>query len=65
MPIESLPPFVIITGAIAAMGAIQGAMHKWSTGKPKAVGQDSWDRLLAQRDERVKGEAKAAVRTAR
>jgi hypothetical protein len=69
MPLESLPPFIIITAAITAMGAIQGGIHKLYAGKPKAVGVDSWDRLLAVRDARIeqegKGKAKARLRCVR
>jgi hypothetical protein len=54
MPLESAPPFIIITAAITVMGLIQSGVHKLSYGKPKATGQDAWDRLNAARDSRVK-----------
>jgi len=56
MPIESAPPFIIITVMIAAMGLIQGGVHKAAYGKPKATGQDAWDRLNAARDARIREE---------
>ena len=62
MPIESLPPLIIITAAVTAMGAIQQGVHYLYAGKPKAVGADSWDRLMASRDLRIKEEAQAQAR---
>ena len=56
MPLESAPPFIIITAAITVMGLIQSGVHKLTYGKPKATGQDAWDRLNAARDTRVKEE---------
>ena len=56
MPLESAPPFIIITAAITVMGFIQSGVHKLTYGKPKATGQDAWDRLNAARDTRVKEE---------
>ena len=50
MPWESLPPLVIIAGAVTAMGAIQQGVHRFFHGKPKAVAADVWDRKLAARD---------------
>lgn len=56
MPLESAPPFIIITAAITVMGLIQSGVHKLTYGKPKATGQDAWDRLNSARDTRVKDE---------
>ena len=54
MPWESLPPLVIIAGAVTAMGAIQQGVHRFFHGKPKAVAADVWDRKLAARDAIIK-----------
>ena len=51
MPHESLPPFVIITGAMTAIGLIQGALYSAVYGKPKHAGSDSWDAQIRRRDE--------------
>lgn len=57
MPAETIPPLAIIVGAIALMGASQGWIHKAYYSKPKAVGQDVWDRAAVTRDDRVKSQA--------
>jgi NADH dehydrogenase (ubiquinone) 1 alpha subcomplex subunit 1 len=54
MPLESIPPFAIIVGAITAIGGIQYAAHVLPMGKPKAVGLDKFDNLLIRRDDRIK-----------
>lgn len=59
MPWESLPPLIIITGAITAMGAIQQGVHRVFHGKPKAVAADAWDRQLDRRDAGIKAATKA------
>lgn len=51
---EALPPLVIIVGAIALMGASQGWIYKAFNGKPKPIGQDMWDRAMADRDAQIK-----------
>lgn len=52
MPWESAAPFILITGAIWAMGSITGGVHKLAYGRPKTTGLDQWDRGLAERDTR-------------
>jgi NADH dehydrogenase (ubiquinone) 1 alpha subcomplex subunit 1 len=52
--VESIPPFAIIVGAITAMGGLQYLTHGAAYAKPRAIGQDAFDRLVAARDERVK-----------
>lgn len=52
-PWETVPPLAIICGATALMGALPHGIQKLFYGKPKAVLQDSWDRQLGRRDERV------------
>ena len=52
-PWETVPPMAIICGATALMGALPHGIQKLFYGKPKAVLQDSWDRQVAKRDERV------------
>lgn len=52
-PWETVPPLAIICGATALMGALPHGIQKLFYGKPKAVLQDSWDRQLGKRDERV------------
>lgn len=52
-PWETVPPLAIICGATALMGALPHGIQKLFYGKPKAVLQDSWDRQVAKRDERV------------
>ena len=51
---ETVPALVIIVGAVALMGSSQGWIHKGFFGKPKAVGQDMWDRAVADRDRQIK-----------
>jgi hypothetical protein len=63
MPWESLPPLVIITAAVTVMGGIQQGVHRLYAGKPKAVGADTWDRLLEKRDDNIKAAAKARARS--
>ena len=58
MPLESIPPFVLITGAMTAMGIVHQAVNYLTTGKPKPTNADDWDRMLQLRDARVKAEAK-------
>ena len=50
MPWESAAPFVLITGAIIAMGQILDASERLAYGRPKTTGLDQWDRGLAERD---------------
>jgi hypothetical protein len=52
--VESLVPLAIIATAVAGMGGLQGGVHHLFYGKPKAVGNDKWDRLMEKRDERIK-----------
>ena len=65
MPWESLPPLVIITTAVALMGGIQQGVQRLYAGKPKAVGADTWDRLLEKRDDAIKAAATVRRRAAR
>ena len=53
-PVESIPPFAIIVGAIGAMGGLQYLAHGVGNSKPRAIGQDAFDRLVQARDERLK-----------
>eukprot|EP00898_Chlorokybus_atmophyticus_P000254 jgi/Chlat1/1229/Chrsp115S00749 len=53
MPYESLPPFLLIVGGLAAAGGLQAAVQKLFYGKPKAVLQDDFDRLLQKRDDEL------------
>ena len=53
MPVESLPPFAIIVGAMMAMGGIQYAAQHGLVGKPKPVQWDTWDRHMDVRDAEV------------
>jgi NADH dehydrogenase (ubiquinone) 1 alpha subcomplex subunit 1 len=53
-PVESVPPFAIIVGAITAMGGLQYLVHGTAYGKPRAIQQDAFDRLVKARDERLK-----------
>ena len=64
MPHESLPPFLIITGAMAAIGLIQGALYSAVYGKPKHAGGDSWDSQIRRRDEALVREAQREQRPA-
>ncbi|OUS49682.1 hypothetical protein BE221DRAFT_189018 [Ostreococcus tauri] len=59
MPIESVPPFAIIVGAITAMGGLQYLAHGVGNDRPRAIGQDAFDRLVRARDDRVKKAATA------
>jgi hypothetical protein len=44
------------------MGGVQYLIHHAYEGKPKATGNDNFDRLLQYRDERLKEEAKVRAR---
>jgi hypothetical protein len=59
MPWESLPPLIIIAGAVTAMGAVQQGVHRFFHGKPKAVAADAWDRKLDARDAGIRAATKA------
>lgn len=52
--VEASVPLVIITAMVAGMGGLQGAVQHVVYGKPKPIGADKWDRLMAARDEHVK-----------
>lgn len=52
MPWEAAAPFVLITGAIFAMGQILDVSERLSYGRPKTTGLDQWDRGLQERDHR-------------
>ena len=54
MPWQSLPPFVIMVGAIAAIGAGQYGVHYLYHGETKKIGRDRWDDLQAWRDKNIK-----------
>jgi NADH dehydrogenase (ubiquinone) 1 alpha subcomplex subunit 1 len=56
--LEAVVPLAIVTVAVAAMGGSQGGIQQLFFGKPKLVGADHWDRLLDERDARIKQEAK-------
>ena len=58
---EAMPPFVIIVLAVGAMGGLQSLVHKGIYGKPKAIGQDDWDRRLNRRDVKILEEAKVTA----
>ncbi|KAK9812717.1 hypothetical protein WJX72_002573 [[Myrmecia] bisecta] len=58
MPLESAPPFIIITLGMAAMGGLQALVQKGFYGKPKPVLVDDWDRKVMQRDQVVLDEYK-------
>lgn len=51
---ESLPPFIIIVGAITAMGGLQYLAHGVGNNRPRAVGLDAFNRLVRARDDRMK-----------
>jgi len=53
MPHESLPPFVIITAAMTAIGLIQGAIYTGVFGRTKHTGSDAWDMNLRKRDDQI------------
>lgn len=38
------------------MGGLQGGVHHLFYGRPKAHGQDDWDRLMEKRDQRIQQE---------
>ena len=57
---EAAPPFIIICLAVAGIGGLQSLVHKSFYHKPKAIGQDSWDRKMEARDERLFDDAQAA-----
>ncbi|KAK4532021.1 hypothetical protein CCYA_CCYA10G2878 [Cyanidiococcus yangmingshanensis] len=53
---EVVPPLVIVTLAVASMGLVQGFVNRLATGEQRRVGQDSWERRLRERDERMRSE---------
>ena len=50
MPMQILPPLVIITGAFALSGAGIYTCQKVFDGRTKHVGADEFDRLVNRRD---------------
>jgi NADH dehydrogenase (ubiquinone) 1 alpha subcomplex subunit 1 len=58
--VEAIVPCAIITVMVAGMGGLQGVVHKAFYGRPKAHGQDDWDRLIESRDERISKEHQTA-----
>ena len=50
MPMQVLPPLVIITGAFALSGAGIYTCQKVFDGRTKHVGADEFDRLVTRRD---------------
>ena len=58
---ETLVPLGLITAALSAMGGLQGGIHKLFYGKPKLVGATEWDRLVENRDARLKEEWKKSM----
>ena len=55
---QSVPPLIIITGAVALMGAIVGGLHKVRTGEERRLGRDQWDFDVGLRDKRIKKQEK-------
>ena len=55
---ETVPPFAIIVLAVVGMGGLQQLIHKGYYGKPRAIGQDEFDRRLQERDAQLLKEAK-------
>ncbi|PXF47149.1 NADH dehydrogenase [ubiquinone] 1 alpha subcomplex subunit 1 [Gracilariopsis chorda] len=54
---EAMPPLVIITAALGAMGSLQALVHRaFNDGKNKKVQQDHFNHLMDKRDERIKEE---------
>jgi hypothetical protein len=51
--LEACVPLGIIATMVSLMGGLQGVVQKGFYGKPKAIGQDEWDRLSAKRDARI------------
>lgn len=62
---EAIPPLVIITAAIGAMGSLQAVVHRaCHQGKNKKVQRDHFSYLMDKRDERLKEEEAAAKKEA-
>ena len=59
MPWQSLPPFVIMVGAIAAIGAGQYGVHYLYHGETKKVTRDRWDELQVWRDKNIASQKQA------
>jgi hypothetical protein len=51
---EVVPSLVIVSVAVASMGLLQGFVHRLATGERRRIGQDSWDRKLYERDQRLR-----------
>ncbi|CAN8068509.1 unnamed protein product [Agarophyton chilense] len=59
---EAMPPLVIITLALGAMGSLQAVVHRtFNDGKDKKVQRDHFNYLMDKRDERIKEEEAAAA----
>ncbi|CDF40196.1 unnamed protein product [Chondrus crispus] len=59
--LEAMPPLIIITGALAAMGSLQAAVHRgFNDGKNKKVQRDYFSHLMDKRDKRIREEVTAA-----
>ena len=53
MPWQSLPPFIIMVGAIGAMGGLQYGVHYLFEGETRKIGRDRFDMLNRWRDSNV------------
>ena len=63
MPWQSLPPFLIMVGAIGVMGGAQYGVHYLFNGETRKIGKDRFDMINKWRDNNIKmqQEARAAA----
>ncbi|CAK9278638.1 unnamed protein product [Sphagnum jensenii] len=54
---ESMLPLRVISAMISVMKNSQDVINKLTTGKPKHPRNDAWDRVMDERDARIKQEA--------
>lgn len=47
---ECVLPLGIIAGLVMAMGSLPNGVQHLFYGKPRAVGEDAWDRMMVKRD---------------
>ena len=64
MPWQSLPPFIIMVGAIGAMGGLQFGVHYLFEGETRKIGRDRFDMINRWRDSNIQIQKDQAAATA-
>ena len=61
MPWQSLPPFLIMVGAIGVMGGAQYGIHYLFNGETRKIGKDRFDMINKWRDNNIKMQQEASA----